>query len=84
MNPFLVKTLESFESYLSATGFTKTAIETDTGRFWKSNQNELHIQVPKDVAGFYPDSLMRLVLEQVVAIGHVPLSEKPPTSGLGR
>lgn len=84
MNPFQVKTLASFESYLTAIGFTKTGTETETGTYWKSNQNGMHIQVPKDVDGFYPDFLMRLVLEQVIAIGHVPITGGSPTSGLGR
>ena len=84
MNPFQVKTLASFEGYLTAIGFTKTVEETDTSNFWKSNQNGKHVQVPKDVDGFYPDFLMRLVLEQVVAIGHVPMTNGFPMSGLGQ
>ncbi|MFN7725190.1 MAG: hypothetical protein ACK5QH_08985 [Rubrivivax sp.] len=82
MNPFQVKTSAAFEAYLAAIGFTKTDKVTETGTYWRSNQNGQHIQVPEGVDGFFPDFLIKTVLAQVVAIGHVPDVQSQPRSGL--
>ena len=49
-------------------GFSETAQETDTGRFWKHEASEHHLLVPASIKGVYPDWIFNDLLLQAEKI----------------